>query len=146
MSYRLISNVTAKLPTDLRLPALSRPAEQSGDSLTLTLPLPGRPCNPNVRGHWSKRAKAIKTLREAAYMVARTAHRCFERPEVSAVFYGRTCQTRDRDNAIASLKGAIDGLADARLFANDSAVRWGDVEFEKDAADPRVVLTIKETP
>ncbi len=39
-------------------------------SLTIELPLPGPGCSPNSRGHWSKRHKSQKLLREAAWAIA----------------------------------------------------------------------------
>lgn len=111
--------------------------------VTLVLPLPDKACNPNARCHWAVKARAVKSLRAAAFAEAAATKVYFKHPVISAVFYHRTRRTRDRDNAIASIKG-VDGLADAGLFSNDSLVHWGSVTFDVDKVNPRVVLTITE--
>ena len=124
--------------------------ENQYDCLTLRLPLPLPECSPNSRCHWSKKARAAKAMRAAARRAASTFitafGQSFIRPIITATFYHRTRRVRDRDNAIASTKNQIDGLADAGLFLNDSQVHWGDISFEIDKQDPRVMLTIRERP
>jgi len=120
-------------------------AEHGHHSCEITLPLPPRECHPNTSGiHWARKAKAKKSQRETAWAIAFHVRGNFEQPIIAATFYGKTSHKKDRDNSIASLKSAIDGLVDAGLFADDSLVRWGEIEFDKDAANPRVVLRIVE--
>lgn len=113
-------------------------------SIGLTIPLPGKHCNPNRKCHWAVKARAVKAVREAAFMAARDAKYRFAHPLLHVMFFHPYARKRDRDNHIASLKGAVDGLADAGLFENDCQVRWGDVEFLQDPSNPRVQLTIQE--
>lgn len=49
-------------------------------------------------------------------------------------------------NRIYSLKGAVDGLADAGLFENDRGVQWGPVRHGGiDSVSPHVDLLIIST-
>ena len=118
---------------------------QPDGSYSVTLPLPGKYCRPNVHSRtWHAKARDVKALREAAAIAVLGHGTLFIKPEISATFWLKTKRPWDQDNGIASLKGAIDGLADGRLFANDSAVTWGEIVFMKDVDSPRVVLQIRE--
>lgn len=114
--------------------------------LVIRLPLPGQECSPNRRWHFMRKAAAVKKLRSAAHAAAIDIQAFFTRPVIDAVFYHKTRRARDRDNHIAQLKGAIDGLTDAGLWGDDNCVRWGDIEFMIDRTEPRVMLTIHEGP
>lgn len=129
-----------------RLRELVQPEAAHGGCSTIRLSLPAHPCNPNSRAHWAVKARAVKALRTEAYLVAATTRNQFSHPLISATFYHAAKRVRDRDNAIASLKGAIDGLVDGAVFANDALVQWGAIEFCIDKDDPHVVLLIKEMP
>jgi len=50
----------------------------------------------------------------------------------------------DRDNIISWLKSAIDGLTDAGLIADDRDLNYAPVKRDKDAANPRVEITITQ--
>jgi len=62
---------------------------------------------------------------------------------VTARFFFKTRRRRDRDNLLASLKAAFDGLADAGLVADDSGLIHMPVEQYIDRADPRVELVVE---
>lgn len=107
----------------------------------LTIPLPPKGCSPNVRGHWSKKAKAVKQYREEGWIAARNAkvrgalqpfeglviidHEWYMGP---TPVYDKRERPRDADNRISSLKGAVDGFADAGILKGDTAelVAWGE--------------------
>jgi len=87
--------------------------------------LPGRELNPNYKGHWSRRAKAARELREVAGWRAKQERMRWlqghEKAEVSVTFVIRDRRGyKDIDNAIASLKPAIDGCVDAGIIPGDS--------------------------
>jgi Holliday junction resolvase RusA-like endonuclease len=106
--------------------------------LTLTLPLPGPACSPNSRTHWRSKARAVKTLRSAARIVAMDAVNRMGRPfnplktaTVRATFYHPTIRRRDKDNLLSSLKGAFDGLQDGGLIADDNGLTHLPIELRK---------------
>lgn len=123
--------------------AVKPPCEQ-GYSITVRLPPPPSECSPNSRCHWAAKARAAKAQREIAMLSVIRELNGFTRPRIDVTLYARVNRRRDRDNLIASLKSAVDGLVDAGLFDDDHAVEWGRVEFAKDKV-PSVVLTISET-
>lgn len=91
----------------------------------ITMPWPDTPLWPNSRKHRQVVAAHRKQQRALAYGLAveRGMHR-LNVPEgvvrVSLFFCPPSLRSFDTDNAVASMKGAIDGLADA-LHIND---RW----------------------
>lgn len=111
----------------------------------IVLDYPPRTLSPNGRAHWRARAAAAKKHREWARLATLAA-----RPAVPAegpiglllTFYPGSNRNRDRDNALASAKPALDGIADA-LGVNDSRfeprVQWGEP-----VKSPRVVVTFDD--
>jgi len=111
----------------------------------VTLPLPSYNLNPNARPHWRKKAQAVRSYREIAYLLA-----LVDRPpapwtvaHVTCRFYFRDLRRRDRDNLLASMKPAFDGLADARVIADDAGLIHQPVEMAVDRGDPRVEVTVE---
>jgi len=114
----------------------TNPNQGGPHSLTLDLPLPPKACSPNFKGHWGEKGRATKQYREAARLI------CYaskpkgwnaERVRIHAEFFLSRHDTRgyhplDKQNAIASIKAAIDGLVDAKLIPNDSnhKIVWED--------------------
>jgi len=62
---------------------------------------------------------------------------------VTARFFFRNRRRRDRDNLLASLKPAFDGLADAGVVGNDSGMVHMPVEQYVDRTNPRVELVVE---
>ena len=92
--------------------------------VVLTLPWPPKELSPNARMHWSALAKAKKAYRAACAWTAREqgARRIeAEKLHLALVFYPPNRRAFDLDNALASLKAGLDGLADV-LGVDDS--RW----------------------
>jgi Holliday junction resolvase RusA-like endonuclease len=86
--------------------------------------LPDRPLNPNWRGHWAIKAKAVKGYRRLACALALEAIGRGRKPRwtaasVRAEFVFRDYRRRDPDNLMASLKPVWDGLRDAGVLADD---------------------------
>lgn len=88
----------------------------------IILPWPTRNLSPNSRAHWALRAKSKKESREYA-RIATLQAKITGLPESGrlAVWidgYAPDRRHRDVDNFLASLKAALDGVADA-LGIND---------------------------
>ena len=94
-------------------------------SQELTLPWPDKALSPNSRGHWSVKAKAAKSYRKACWALALSAGRMVDNGgpiDVYLTFRPPSRRRYDLDNAIASVKNGLDGLADA-LKVNDQRFR-----------------------
>ena len=90
----------------------------------ITLPWPPRELSPNSRTHWAKLAKAKKAYRASCAWTAKSqgAKRLTaDTLHLTIVFYAPTRRAFDLDNALASIKSGLDGLADV-LGVDDS--RW----------------------
>lgn len=83
--------------------------------MIVTLPWPNRILSPNARAHWAVLSKAKRKARVDAYWLAKA-----ERPGVPSAaplvsldFLPPDNRRRDLDNLIASMKAALDGIAEA---------------------------------
>jgi crossover junction endodeoxyribonuclease RusA len=89
------------------------------ESLIVTIPgAPPAALSPNGRTFWATKAKAVKQARSDAYYAARNANAEMWEPTPPLVIHAviawpRKGTRRDDDNAKASLKAYIDGIADA---------------------------------
>jgi crossover junction endodeoxyribonuclease RusA len=102
------------------------------DSIRIRLPWPSRHLSPNARLHWAQRHKAVRAARAEAFALAKQAltdhqwqrPRDLSRPIAFTVSLlpPANGRRRDFDNAIASLKPLLDGLADA-MAVNDHLFR-----------------------
>ena len=117
-------------------------------SVTVTLSLPPRALSPNSRPHWAAKAKAAKAHRGEAFLMTRHAMRQGQVLDTTGAvlvrpsFFHRVNRRRDRDNATASLKAALDGIAEA-LGMDDSGFVVAPVRFFVDKKDVRVVLELE---
>lgn len=96
----------------------SHPSE---DRWELVLPWDKPPLSLNQRMHWAKESQWKKTLRQTAFVLARSARipdlgRCY----VELYYSPATRRTRDEDNPVATLKPLADGLVDAGVVADDT--------------------------
>ncbi len=103
---------------------------------TITIPmLPPRECSPNWRGGWAARARAVREFRETAGWAARAAVLddaeaftwVYQAREIALdleIALGKGRRRQDDDNIWASMKGAIDGIADV-LGVDDKRFRVG---------------------
>lgn len=88
----------------------------------VSLPWPEKVLSPNGRSHWTRKAKATKNARHDAAWATRSVFRLPPKWDSVAVrfeFRPPDQRRRDRDNLIASMKAATDGIADA-LGIDDS--------------------------
>jgi Holliday junction resolvase RusA-like endonuclease len=116
-------------------------------SLTITIPLPPKEVRNNWRGHWAKKAAAVKQYRSQAAWAAWREMGSIRWPKwkkasVKVTAYFPTARHLDPTNLIDALKPAFDGLQDAGVIENDKNL-WPErpVIVTKDA-NPRVELVI----
>jgi hypothetical protein len=134
----------------LEMPA---PVLHDDGSLTLSLPIPARGISPNARRGESKwaaiaKSKEIRAHRFFAYAATRNAINTLlggTLPTLvgySLAHYFPTSAFRDDDNADAACKAYRDGIAHA-LDIDDRTLRKVKLStFDKDAAAPRVEITL----
>jgi crossover junction endodeoxyribonuclease RusA len=115
--------------------------------LRLVLPLPPKVLSPNARCHWGVKSRAVKAYRWAARIVAMSEWDSTSDPlpeaDIVCVFHFKDKRRRDRDNLLASMKSAFDGIADAGIVADDSSFRH-EVQIGEPSADPHVEIIISE--
>jgi crossover junction endodeoxyribonuclease RusA len=116
------------------------------DTVTITLPIPDRVLSPNARCHWAVKAKATKRMRKCALDACFLALRGVAPDWVNATcqvsWYAKTNRRRDRDNCLASLKAAFDGIVDAGLLQDDCGLTHLPMLMLCDKHSPRVELTL----
>lgn len=91
--------------------------------VNVSLPWPSADTSPNARGHWSTAAKAKAAQRGHAQAMTHQAMAAqglckghfagATAAHVSIVFHAPDKRRRDIDNCLASIKAALDGIADA---------------------------------
>lgn len=117
--------------------------------LLVRIPLPERPCWPNWVGHWAQKAAAKRKLRQAAKEAGLAARDVsgLEEPlaaaNVTCQFHFPERRHRDKDNALAAMKAAFDGLQDAGIVENDTNFTYQPVTLDCDPADPRVDIIVE---
>lgn len=95
------------------------------------------------------KARATKKYRQAAkdategLIVREDLDVPFSAATITPRFFHATKRRRDKDNALASLKAAFDGMADAGLVSDDSELTYQPVEMHIDRDAPRVELEIQ---
>ena len=121
------------------------------NSVTITLPIPPTCLNPNGRAHWAGKHRARADQRAAAFNYATCQYTgpgpMWKRARLTLRWFAKQDnRIPDIDNAIASVKGAIDGLADAGVLLNDRGIEGVDVWRVTDGANPRIVLEVHPCP
>lgn len=119
------------------------------DVLTVTVGLPSRVVSPNSRVHWAVRSKAVKKQRIESWAAGQVAMGeasetgGWREATCQVHWYARDERRRDKDNALASLKATFDGLVDAGLLHDDSALTHLPLVFMVDPKNPRIELILK---
>lgn len=119
--------------------------------MTITLPIPDGKLSPNGRGHWRKKSRHLRAARVRAHK--RTLEAIGEhfhkqgRPVPTFIGYTighffKTAAFRDDDNADAACKAYRDGIADALGIDDKKLPKLALSTFAKDAANPRVEITL----
>ena len=113
--------------------------------MVVVLSLPPRALSPNARPHWAAKARAVRQYRETAYLcaLAERPGRPMQAARVTCRLFFRDRRRRDRDNLLASLKPAFDGIADAGVVGNDSGMVHMPVEQYVDRMRPRVEIVVE---
>lgn len=115
--------------------------------LEITLPWFDSKLSPNNRAHWSIGYKPRKIQKEAAYWLTKEAlHKniSFERKEaylLGITFYPPDKKRRDRDNNLASIKLAIDGIAQA-LDIDDSNFDYSGIKKGEPVKNGKIVVIV----
>ena len=83
--------------------------------MLIKLDWPDKHLSPNARVHWAMESRKKRVARTAAYWLARESGdlAATNSPLVALKFCPPDNRHRDLDNMIASLKSALDGIADA---------------------------------
>ena len=115
------------------------------DDILIILPLPDRRLSPNARVCWQAKSKATKRYRAASFFIAQQFPRRWARAESEATFYFKDRRRRDRDNLLASLKAAFDGIAAAGVVEDDADLTHLPVRLEVDRIAPRVEIRLRRT-
>lgn len=118
------------------------------NSLTITLDWPDADMSPNARVHHMALHRARKKAKNAAWGMTKAmmpplgiAYRSWRGPvDVSIAFHPSANRAFDLDNALARLKGHLDGIALA-LGVDDSTFTFRLSRAEK-SSPPRVVVTL----
>jgi hypothetical protein len=121
------------------------------ESITITVALPPKACDPNARLHWAAKSRGVRACRNAACLAAKAALKgqpgpMWEKASVKVEAFFPTARFPDPDNLIARLKATFDGVADAGVVANDRGLWPERPSIAKDKANPRIVLTITPEP
>jgi crossover junction endodeoxyribonuclease RusA len=111
----------------------------------LILPYPPSELSPNKRLHWAAKTKIKNTEKQiGAALALAYKGKLYGNIPLSLVFHAATKRSYDLDNALASCKAAIDGLAEG-LGINDKQFRPIIIDRgEPDKDNPRVEVWIGE--
>jgi crossover junction endodeoxyribonuclease RusA len=111
--------------------------------ISFILPFPPSELNPNKRLHWAAKKNIKNNEKEIGFRLA-SAYRGQIKGDVplSLIFHAETKRSYDLDNALASCKAVIDGLASG-LGINDKQFRPITIDRgEVDRLNPRVEVVI----
>jgi len=111
--------------------------------------LPPKEASPNWRGHWSTRYRATTDYKNLACVMARNSLRgrkikALDRATIRATMVVPNRRyIKDGDNAIASLKAAIDGIVAAGILSDDKNIEVMPVSYiiDKDNA-PKTIMEV----
>jgi Holliday junction resolvase RusA-like endonuclease len=87
----------------------------------IALPWPPYTLSPNARPHYYTKARAKKDYRQKIAILGR-GHQTLHDPVCAVLPVSPVRKGVDIDNALASLKPAIDGLTDAKWWSDDSSM------------------------
>lgn len=111
----------------------------------IELPWPHKDLSPNARVHFRAKAAAAKAYREQAYWLAKASPLAM--PNEGGIglrfdFHPPDARKRDLDNMLASIKSAIDGIADAHEVNDQRFGFW--LSREAPVKNGRIVVSVVE--
>lgn len=112
--------------------------------MKITMSFPNPILSPNKIKHWAQKSPIKKGYRNEGYWKGQKFGVILNpiTHAVSLVFYPPNNSPRDLDNLLASMKSALDGIADG-LGINDKYFRPITIDFgETDKLNPRVEINI----
>jgi crossover junction endodeoxyribonuclease RusA len=111
----------------------------------IVLPFPAKILWPNGRGHWAEKGRETKKHRLWALGAALSLR--LPKPEgrvnVSLTIHPKTAHAIDADNAVASCKAYLDGIAQA-LGVNDSTFNAPSVFYGLPVKGGKVIITLDD--
>ena len=109
--------------------------------------LPDPDLNPNKRLHWTARWHAMRDAKDEAMALVYEQGRPetpYESSHITITWVAGDARRRDVDNCFSSMKAYIDGLVDAGLIADDSAMHVSyTLRYERGDKD-NTILEIEE--
>lgn len=115
--------------------------------IRVTLPLPPRELSPNARTHWARKAVTVRSYRFCAKVLAACSAPVapgWDTATAAVTFFLPDRRRRDKDNLMASLKPAWDGIADAGVVTDDAGLTQLPPRLEVDRENPRVEITLTQ--
>lgn len=109
----------------------------------ITLPWPAKELSPNARVHFRTKAAATKAYREQAYWLAKKDPLTMPAEGGIALrfdFHPPDKRRRDLDNMLASIKAAVDGIADAHEVNDQRFGFW--LSREAPVKGGRIVVSV----
>ena len=105
--------------------------------------LPDPDLNPNKRFHWAKLAKAKREAKDEAMALVLEQGRPatpYAKAHITVTWVAKDKRKRDPDNLFAAMKPYIDGLVEAELIADDSAMHVSyTLRYERGEKDNTVI-------
>ncbi len=122
--------------------------------LSIRLPWPDAALSPNARTHWRKKAKLRASQRHCSFVEAYRQTRAEMVGQgmrglkfaATLTFHAKDRRKRDLDNLGASMKGALDGVADALNFDDGQIARVTYCPAQDRVREPFVLLHLQELP
>jgi len=109
--------------------------------------LPDPDLNPNKRHHWTHLAKAKSAAKDEAIALVREQGKPvtpYAKAHIIITWLSKDKRRRDPDNLFASMKPYIDGLVEAELIADDSAMNVSyTIRYELSDKD-NTIIEVKE--
>lgn len=107
----------------------------------IQLPWPPAKLSPNARGNWRTKEKARTAYKLEGYIAARGMRAPEGDIHLSITFHPPDKRHRDLDNCLASVKYALDGIANA-LKINDTAFRPITIDWGEPVKNGKIVIKI----
>ena len=105
--------------------------------------LPDRSLNPNKRLHYMQLYAAKRDAKDEAIALVLEQGRPdvpYEKAHITITWVAKDKRKRDPDNLFAAMKASIDGLVEAGLIEDDSAMHVGyTLRYERGDADNTVI-------